>query len=56
MKSDDRELDVCDQAPDIGYRTSGVGRDLTFIKYILNILESSKGLNLMFPPSTDGMS
>ena len=27
-----------------------------FIKCILNILELNKGLNLMFPPSTDGIS
>ena len=27
-----------------------------FVKYILNILELSKGLNPMFPPSADGMS
>ena len=29
---------------------------LGFIKCILNILELNKGLNLMFPASTDGIS
>ena len=27
----------------------------SFIEYILNILELNKQLNLMFPPSTDGI-
>ena len=40
---------------DTDWYRKGTCRCNAFITYILNILESSKGLNPMFPPSTDGM-